>query len=149
MHCTKLRMRNSPNAPEIEMPERAYQWRKVSVNNVNVYVPWTTLVEVLKSASRKLTFGQAKNNCDADCARDVEGETDDGDGDTGGTTSGSSIDSAQVNKALLAVGSQHRRQCQISRCRDLPVSFRPPTTQSVRTESLDLDGDTEESKSKL
>ena len=100
MHCTKPRMQNSPNAPEIEMPEHAYQWRKVSVNNVNVYVPWNTLVEVLKSTSRKLTFGQAKNICDADCARDVEGETDDDgdgdsdDGDTGGTTSGSSIDSA-------------------------------------------------------
>ncbi|KIM65557.1 hypothetical protein SCLCIDRAFT_22720 [Scleroderma citrinum Foug A] len=35
---------------EIEFPKRSYRWRKVSVGNIDVYVPWNVPIEVLGRA---------------------------------------------------------------------------------------------------
>ena len=65
---------------------------------------------------------------------DVEGEKacdsdDDPDGDVGGvdgTTSGGSVDSIQVNEALLAMESQYMRQTRRTPDNDSPMSSEPP-----------------------
>ena len=40
-------MRNLPYMPEIVKPELARRWRKVSVKDIDIYVPWSIPVEVL------------------------------------------------------------------------------------------------------
>ena len=50
--------------------------------------------------------------CDGNGDKNGDGGDDGGDGSKGGTTSSGSIDSVQVNSALLAVKSQYMRQSQ-------------------------------------
>ena len=130
---TIKKSQDSPYTAEIKSPKRSYRWRKVSVGNIDVYIPWNVPVE---APSRTFAFREAESRDEA-IAPDVEGETaegngdgdgdqygDDGDGD--GITSGGSIDSIRVNAALLAVESQYMRQDQRTRNGDLPMSSRPP-----------------------
>ena len=83
------------NALEIETLE---QWRRIGVGDIDICVPWDTLVKVFGSACRTIVFGQVENARDGDRASDAEGETT-GDGD--GERSGGDIDSTRVD-ALLA-----------------------------------------------
>ena len=130
---TEAQTRNSPHTLEIKSCKRARLWRKVSVDNGDVYVPWNVPVEAL---SRTFAFGEAESG-DEVIAPDIEGKTaegnsdgdgdqygDDGDGD--GITSSGSVDSIRVNAALLAVESQYMRQDRRTRNGNLPMLSRPP-----------------------
>ena len=122
------RKRNSLYTTEVGRPEPTYQWRKISVGNVDVYVPWNMPVEALGTMKRTIAFGQVKSGDEA-IAPSIEDErADDGVGnqDGDGTTSGGSVDSMRVNATLLAVESQHLRWSRRKQNGHLPVSSWPP-----------------------
>ena len=73
---TEVQTRNSPHTLEIELCKRARWWRRVSVDNGDVYVPWNAPVE---APSRTFAFGEAESG-DKAIAPDTEGNGD-GDGD--------------------------------------------------------------------
>ena len=109
------------------MPEPIIQWKRVSIDDVDIYLPWDAPVEV---TSRTLTFGEVESG-DTAIAPSVEGEracdsNGDPSSDGDGTMSGSSIDSNRVNAALLAEKSQHMSQTRRIRDGDSPVSSKPP-----------------------
>ena len=54
----RQKMENSPNATEIATAKPASQWRKVSVKDTDVYLPWDVPVEV---PSQTFAFGQAED----------------------------------------------------------------------------------------
>ena len=99
----KRKMENSPYKRENETPEPTNRWRKVSVSNVDVYVPCNAPIE---APGQTLAFGEPESGGEA-IAPIVEGERagdgggdrnggdgdDGGDGDEGGTTSSGSVDS--------------------------------------------------------
>ena len=109
---------------EIETSKRSRQWKGVSAEGVDIYLPWDAPVEV---PSRTFAFGQVEGAEEA-IALNVErageaiapnvgeragdGGGDRDGGDEGSTTSSGSIDSVQVNSALLAVKSQYMHQNQ-------------------------------------
>ena len=80
MHQMDSRMRNSPYAIEIVMPDPASQWRRVGVGDINVYVLWNAPVE---APGRTFAFGQLESGVEA-IVPDVEGEMAEGAGDGGG-----------------------------------------------------------------
>ena len=137
---TGQKMQNSPIGAQIETAKPTGRWKRVSVDDVDVYLPWGAPVEM---PSRTFAFGWLESGETA-IAPDIEGERarnsdDDRDGDVGGvdgTTSGSSVDSIQVNEALLAVESQHVRQTRRPQSNDLPVLSGPPTKRSERPYGL-------------
>ena len=119
-HQADAQTRNSPYTVEIETAMRTYQWRRVSVEDVDIYLPWNTPIVVPR---RRIVFGEAESGDEAIAPRfegegagkgngdrNGDGGDDGGDGDEGGTTSGSSVDSVRVNSAQLAVKSQYMRQ---------------------------------------
>ena len=121
---------------EIESPKRSYRWRKVSIRNIDVYIPWNAPIEVL---GRAFEFGEVKSTGkaiapivkgeragDGDGSRNRGNRNDERDGDGDSTMSGGSIDSTRVNEALLAGKSQHTCQTWRTRDSDLPVSSWPP-----------------------
>ena len=110
---TMSKMQNSPYTPEIATPEPTNRWKRVSVSSGSVYV----LVNVpIETTSQMFAFGRLKR-AEEVIVPDVEGKTAEGDnssgdrdsdnGDGGGTTSSSSIDSKQVKAVQLAGESQH------------------------------------------
>ena len=127
-----LKTQNAPNVHETKLPKATNQWRKVSTEDISVYVPWNMPVGVL---GRTLVFGEAESQVKA-IVPDVEGETaegtgdsdgdQDGDSNSDGTMSDSSIDSNQVNAMLLAEKSQHMAQTQRIQDGGSPVSPVPP-----------------------
>ena len=105
---------------KIETATRTYQWRRVSIEDVNVYLPWNALIVVPR---QQVVCGEAesrveaiapnvegKRACDGDGDRNGDGGDNGGDGGEGSTTSGGSVDLVQVNSALLAVKSQYMCQ---------------------------------------
>ena len=130
------RMQNSPYTAEIAMSKPICRWRSVSIEDIDMYVPWNVPIEVL---GRAFEFGEVESAGKA-IAPIVEGERagdgdggrnrgdgdDERDGDGDGMTSGGSVDSTRVNEALLAGKSQHTRQTRRTRDGDLPVSPWPP-----------------------
>ena len=122
------KLQNSPNAHRIAMPKHAYQWRKVSTGNIDVYTPWNVPIEVL---GRTFAFGQPEGREEAIAPRDVEGNgnrdgNDRGVGNLDGTTSSGDVDSRRVEAALLAGDSQHMCQNRRMWNSDLPMSSVPP-----------------------
>ena len=74
----RQKMRNSPNACEIAMPEPICRCKRVSVDNVDVYVPCNAPVEVL---GRTVVFGEVEGG-ETVIVPNVEGErAGNGDGD--------------------------------------------------------------------
>ena len=127
---------NSLYMPEIETHKHARRWRKVSINNGDVYLPWNAPVE---APSRTFAFGQPESGDkviapDFECegAGDGDGDGSSDDGDMDGTTSGGGVHLMRVKAALLAGDSQHMRQSRRTRNGDLPVSSRPPTSPAER-----------------
>ena len=124
---TEAHIRNSPYTPDNRMPKPIGQWRKVRVDNGDVYVP---LVAPIEPANRTFAFGEVEGGDEAiapsvECEGAGNGDGDcDGDGD--GTTSGGSIDSNRVNAMLLAVESQHLCWSRRKQNGHLPVSSWPP-----------------------
>ncbi|KIM55812.1 hypothetical protein SCLCIDRAFT_30073 [Scleroderma citrinum Foug A] len=117
---TEEKTQNSPTTPKNTMPKPADQWRKVSAEEINVYVPWDVPVEAL---GQTFEFGQVEGGDEAIAPRNVEetaedgngnqngdGGDDGGDGSVDGTTSGGGVHSTQVKTALLTTESQHMRQ---------------------------------------
>jgi len=113
-------MQDSPNGRDILTPKRTYQWRRVSVSDGDVYVPWNAPVVVIETANQIFAFGEVESRVEA-IAPSVESERagdgdgngygdDGGDGDVGDTTSGGGVDSKRVEAALLAGDSQLERQ---------------------------------------
>jgi len=135
-----LTTRNSPNAIEIATPKPAGQWRKISIDDGDVYVPLNALIVV---PSRRIVFGRAESRDEA-IAPIVEGErAGDGDGsgygddgDVDGTTSGGSIDSMRVKATRLTRESQHERQSRRIRTGNLPMSSWPPIQHAERPHGL-------------
>ena len=128
--------RNSPHTHEIATPEPTIRWKRVSVNDTNVYLPQNTPID---RTGRIFIFGRAESAGEAMVARIVDETTGNGvdnrnggDGDVNGMTSSGNIDSTQVEAALLATDSQQTRSCQITRKYDLPVSFWPPIQPADR-----------------
>jgi len=70
MHQNGSMTQNSPNGRDIAMPKVARRWRRVSVDNGDVYVPWNTLIAI---PSRKIVFGRVESGDEA-IAPSVEGE---------------------------------------------------------------------------
>ena len=135
-HQTQRRTPNSPNAREIAMPKHTYRWRRVSVNDSDVYIPWNMPIE---ASARTFAFGQPERGDkaiapSAESERAGNGNSDrDGDGDgKDGTTSSGHVDSGRVEEALLAGDSQYKCQGQRKRNGHLPVSSRPPTNPADR-----------------
>ena len=52
-------MADSPITPEIEPLECVNHWRRVSADEVDVYVPCNVSVEAIRSTSRAIVFGRA------------------------------------------------------------------------------------------
>ena len=112
------KMQNAPNAHETKPPKPTNRWRKVSAEDISVYIPWNMPVGAL---GWTLAFREAESWVEA-IALDIEGEMaegtgdDDGDrdsdGDGDGTTSGGSVDLNWVTAMLLAEKSQHMAQTQ-------------------------------------
>ena len=126
----KAKPPDSPIKPNIATSKCAYQWRKVSAGDSNVYILWNMPIEAL---GRTLAFGEVKSgvkvivpNIEGERAGDGDGNRDGDVGGMDGTMSGISMDSIQVNEVLLAVGSQHTHQTQRLQNGDLPMSSKPP-----------------------
>ena len=78
MRQTRQRTQYSPVGREIETPKPAIQWRRISVEGVDVYIPQNAPVEAL---GQTFEFGQVEGR-DKAIAPSVEGERAcDGDGD--------------------------------------------------------------------
>ena len=99
-HRNSSKTRNSPYTHEIVTSNPTYQWRSVSIDNVDVYIPWNAPVE---APSRTFAFGEAESGDEA-IVPDIEGEMAEGngdgdgdqygdDGDSNGIMSGGSVDS--------------------------------------------------------
>ena len=82
------RTRNLPYTPENGMPKRAIHWRRVNVDEIDVYLPWNAPVEVL---GRTFVFGRFKSG-DKPIAANIESKRD-GDGNVDGTMSGGGVHS--------------------------------------------------------
>ena len=96
-------MQNSPYATKITTSKRARQWRKISVDNGDMYVP---LDVPIKTSSRYFVFGQLEGGDEVIAPRNIEEMAEDsdadrnggdrgdkGNGDVDGTTSGGSVHS--------------------------------------------------------
>ena len=116
---------NSPKTPENGMPKSSYRWRKVSVNNIDAYVPWSMPIEAL---GQTFAFGEAQSggkaivpSIDGGDIKERAGSRNGDDGDVDDTESSSNIDSQRVKGAQLSIESQrlhpHRRSQE-----NLPVS---------------------------
>ena len=121
----------SPNAPENGMSKRPTRWKSVSVNDIDMYLPWNTPVEAL---GRTFEFGEVESGGEAivprsegDGAGEGNGDQDGDNGDVGGMTSSGDVDSTRVEAALLAAGSQHMHQDQQTQSKNLLVLSMPPT----------------------
>ena len=126
---TEAQTQYSPVTPGIDTANPTYQWKRVSIGNGNGNVPWNTPVEAL---DQMFAFGEAESRGEAivpvvegERAGDSDGNDERG-GDGDGTTSGSNVDSNQVNAALLAVESQHMCYGRRTRTENIPVSPMPP-----------------------
>ena len=130
----RRKMQDSPIGREIATPEIVNRWRKVSVDDGNVYVPWNAPIEVLETANRRIVFGRVESGGEAiapsvegERAGDGDGDGNGGDGDGDGTTSSGNANSKRVGAALLAGRSQYMRQSRrIRNGNDLPMSSGPP-----------------------
>ena len=146
MHRIRWKLQDSPYMLENEMPEPICQWRKVSVEDTDVYLPWDAPVEV---PSRMFVFGQAEDADQAiapnlerageaiapnvgETARDGNGNGDSDNGDVDGTTSSGDVDSNRVEEVLLAVESQYMCQGRRTRNSDLPMPSEPPVQPAER-----------------
>ena len=101
-----------------------------------MYLLWNVPVEVL---GQTLAFREVESGDEAIVPRDVEGERAgigvgdrDSDSDGDGMTSSGSVDSTQVNEALLAVKSQYTCYNQRVQDNDLPVLSGPPIRSTER-----------------
>ena len=133
-NCSKPQ--NSLKSPENGMPKSTRRRRIVSIDDINIYVPWNTPVEV---PGRMFAFGRFEGGDQGMAVRNVEqraGDSDGGrnrgDGSMDGTTSGGSIDLIQVKAVLLATESQYMRYSQRKRNGGSPVSSEPPTYPAER-----------------
>ena len=84
------RTRNLPYTPENGMPKRAIHWRRVNVDEIDVYLPWNTPVEVL---GRTFVFGRFKSRDKPIAANIKSKRAEDGDGNVDGTMSGGGVHS--------------------------------------------------------
>ena len=98
---------------ETRPPEPTIRWRKVSIEDIDVYIPWNAPIEAL---GQTLAFGQVESaggRMTTDFEGEGAGDSDDNrvgeDGGVDGTTSGGGVHLRRVNAALLAAGSQHMR----------------------------------------
>ncbi|KIM55295.1 hypothetical protein SCLCIDRAFT_30456 [Scleroderma citrinum Foug A] len=75
------RTRNSLYTRETATPKGPKRWRKVSIDNVDVYVLWNAPIEALGTANRTFEFGEVESGRIEAIAPNVEGErAGDGDG---------------------------------------------------------------------
>ena len=70
-------MKNSPNGHENKTPEPTNQWKSVSIDNVDVYIPWNAPVEVL---GQTFVCGQVESGDKVIVLSNVKGKRA-GDGD--------------------------------------------------------------------
>ena len=89
--------------PEIKQSESTHRWRRVSVEDVDIYVPWNAPVE---ASGRTFEFRELEGGDKAIVLRNIEEMAEDGDGNQNGgdrgdkgdgdvddTTSGGSVHS--------------------------------------------------------
>ena len=111
-HQVGQRTQNLPYIPKNGMPKHAICWRRVNVDEINVYLPWNAPVQAL---GQMFIFGRFKSgdeqiaaNVESERAEDGDGDQnggagdDRGNGDVDGTTSGGGVHLIRVNAALLA-----------------------------------------------
>ena len=121
--------RNLLHTPQNGTPKHSYQWRKVSVDDAEVYAPLNMLID---TPSRNFVFGQVEGRDKVivpnvkQRAGDGDGNQNGGDSDVHSTTSSGHVDSSRVEKVLLAIDSQLKRQSRRTRNGNLPVSSMPP-----------------------
>jgi len=63
MHQMKQKTWNSPYALENETSKHPSQWRQVSTGDVNMYTLWNMSVDVAKTGSWRITFGEVESTC--------------------------------------------------------------------------------------
>ena len=93
------------------MSKPTHRWRRVSIDDVDVYLPWNVPVEALgrtlafrevESAGKAIApIVEGESDGDGNCGQNGGDGDDERDGDGDGTMSSSSVDSTQVNEALL------------------------------------------------
>ena len=123
--------RNSPHTRETATPESTYQWKRVSLRGIDIYVPWNVPID---RTSRKFVLGRVEGGVEA-IAPSIDGgdvkeracNRNGDDGDVNNTTSGGSVDSIRVEAARLAEESQPMHYSRRMRDQDLPVSSGPST----------------------
>ena len=127
---------NSPSGREITTPEPAHLWRKVSVNNVDVYLPWNMPIVVPR---RWIIFREVEGAGETIAPRSVEEMAEDGDGnrdggdmDGDGTASSSNADLMRVDGVRLAGEAGQHEKPNDKMKRDVPVSPRPPIRPTER-----------------
>ena len=131
---------NLPNTPENGTPKSSYRWRKVSVDNIDAYVPRSVPVEAL---GRTFAFGEAQSGVKAIApsidGRDVKERASDGDndrngddGDGDGTASSGNVDSTRIGGVQLA-GEAGQHKCPNAEYkRNVPMPSRPPVRPPER-----------------
>ena len=133
---TDAQTRNLPYTPEIAKPELVRRWRKVSVKDVDVYVPWSAPVEALGRtfAFRRLESEEEVVAPGAEGERAYEGEGDrDGDDmDGDGTASSGNADSTRVNGVRLAGEAGQHEKTNAETKKNVPVSSGPPIQREER-----------------
>ncbi|KIM68355.1 hypothetical protein SCLCIDRAFT_20264 [Scleroderma citrinum Foug A] len=127
---------NSPYTHEIVTSDPTYQWKRVSAEDIDIYLPWNAPIEAL---GQTLAFGEVESG-EKVIAPGFEGEgagvgvgdqnrgagDNAGDDDEGGTMSGGGVDSIRVKAALLAAENH------------------PSVPQNVCLDPLGVDGDAED-----
>ena len=122
-------MQNSPNTPENRTLESICRRRIVSIDDIDIHIPWNTPVE---APGQTFAFGPFESGDEA-IAPSVEGERagngngdrngDDGDGD--GMASSGNVDSTRIGGVQLAgeVGQHERPNAEYKR--NVPMLSRP------------------------
>ena len=100
---------NSPKMTKNVMPKSTCQWRKASVNDINVYMLWNMPIEAPgQMPAFRLFEGRVEAivpSIEGERAGDQDSDRNRGDSDVDGMTSGGGINLIQVEAVLLATES--------------------------------------------
>ena len=113
------------------MPKSTRRWSRVSVDNINIHLPWNAPIE---APGRTFAFGPFGSG-DKAIAPSVggkragagDGDRNGDDGDVDDTTSSGSVDSIRVKAALQAGETQRMRYSRRKQNGNLPMSSGSPT----------------------
>ena len=142
VHRNRSRMQYSPKACEIATAKPTYQWKWISIDNTDVYVPWNVPVKALGTANRMLVFGKPDSGDEVIAPRYVEemaegacngiGDQDRDDVDRDGMASSGNADLMRVNGVRLAGEAGQHQKTNAEMKKNVPVSSGPPIQRKER-----------------